>query len=341
MSDPRKQGLVERVLDGRNFSVEEAGALLDLLTDVDEAPELKGALLGAMRARGESAEEVRGLALAMRTMATPLPRDPGVMVVDTCGTGGDGSQSLNISTGAALLAAACGLRVAKHGNRSVSSRSGSADVLEQLGIPVDLAPNAAASALAREGFAFLFAPHYHPATGGVVPVRRALASRTVFNVLGPLTNPAAPEFQLIGAWSAPVAQLIADALSGMPVRRAFVVHGDPGWDEATPCGEFLRLDVHDGKVHREMIDPRDSGIQRCRPEDLAGGDPTENARRLAAVLRAQEKSPYRDAIVLNTALVLEVAGQIPDLESGIARATAAIDGGDAAALLDRLGGPTT
>jgi anthranilate phosphoribosyltransferase len=341
MSDLRRQGLVERVLDGHNFGVEEAGLLLDLLIDDDEAPELKGALLGAMRARGETAEEVRGLALAMRAMATPLPLDPGPVLVDTCGTGGDGSQSLNVSTGAALLAAACGLRVAKHGNRSVSSRSGSADVLEQLGIAVDLAPEAAASVLATEGFAFLFAPHYHPATGRVVPVRRALASRTVFNVLGPLTNPAAPEFQLIGAWSAPVAQLMADALSGMPVRRAFVVHGDPGWDEATPCGEFLRLDVRDGEVHREIIDPRDSGIQRCRPEDLLGGDPAENARRLAAVLRAEEKSPYRDAIVLNTALVLEVSGETSDLRSGITRAAAALDGGAAAGLLARLGGPAT
>jgi anthranilate phosphoribosyltransferase len=265
MSNPGRQDLVERVLDGQNFSVDEAGALLAILTDVNEVPELKGALLGAMRARGESAEEVRGLALAMRAMATPLPRDAGATVVDTCGTGGDGSQSLNISTGAALLAAACGLRVAKHGNRSVSSRSGSADVLEQLGIPVDLAPEIAADRLAHDRFAFLFAPHYHPATGGVVPVRRALASRTVFNVLGPLTNPAAPEFQLIGAWSEPVATLMADALTGMPQRRAFVVHGEPGWDEATPCGKFLRLDVREGKVHREMIDPRESGIPRCRP----------------------------------------------------------------------------
>ena len=341
MSDPGNHGLVERVLDGQNFSVEEAGSLLDLLIDADEAPELKGALLGAMRARGESAEEVRGLALAMRAMATTLPRDPDVAIVDTCGTGGDGSQSLNVSTGAALLAAACGLRVAKHGNRSVSSRSGSADVLEQLGIPIDLAPGVAAERLARDGFAFLFAPHYHPATGRVVPVRRALASRTVFNVLGPLTNPAAPEFQLIGAWSATVAALMADALSGMPQRRAFVVHGAPGWDEATPCGEFLRLDVHEGKVHREMIDPADFGIQRCRPEELAGGDPGENALRLAAVLRAEEKSPYRDAIVLNTALVLEVAGEALDLGTGVARAAEALDSGDAAALLDRLGGSSS
>lgn len=338
MTETERQELVERILDGWGLNVDQAGALLALLIDPGEVPERKAALLGALRARGESAEEVRGLAMAMRRMATPFERDPGVPVVDTCGTGGDGSQSLNVSTAAGLLAAACGLRVAKHGNRSVSSQSGSADVLLELGIPVDLTPEAASFVLGRDGFAFLYAPHYHAATGGVVGVRRALATRTVFNLLGPLSNPAAPEYQLVGAWSEEVATLMADALAGMPVRRAFVVHGEPGWDEATPCGPFLLLDVRDGEVHRSRVDPAEAGVVRCAPEELRGGAPAQNAARMDAVLRGNEISAYTDAVVLNTGLVLQVAGAVEDLASGVARARAHILDGTAGRLLDRLAG---
>lgn len=338
MSDPERQALVERILDGQELDAEQASALLDLLVDPDEAPEIKAALLGALRARGESADEVRGLALALRRRATPFERDPGIPVVDTCGTGGDGSQSLNVSTAAALLAAACGARVAKHGNRSISSRSGSADVLRELGIPTELDPEAASSALSRHGFAFLFAPHYHAATSGVAAVRRSLGSRTVFNLLGPLSNPAAPEYQLVGAWSGAVASLIADALARMPVRRACVVHGSPGWDEATPCGPFLRLDVRDGEVQRSEVDPADYDLPRCTPGSLRGGEPAHNARRMAAVLRGEEDSPYRDAVVLNTGLVLEVCGAAADLGAGIAEARRALDDGRAVRLLGALTG---
>lgn len=338
MSVDAQKDFIDRILDGHRLTAPEAGVLLDLLVDPGVAPERKAAILGAMRARGETAEEVWGLAVAMRNMAVPVPRDPAVPVVDTCGTGGDGSRSQNVSTAAALLAAACGLKVAKHGNRSISSRSGSADVLEHAGIAVDLQPDAAARAIDRDGFAFLFAPHYHKATGSLVAVRNALRVRTIFNLLGPLTNPAAPEFQLIGAWSEPVATLLADALAAMPVQRAFVVHGEPGWDEATGCGPFLRLDVNEGSVHRKQIDPLDYGIARCRPEDLAGGEPEENAQRMLAVLRGEETSPYRDAVVLNTGLVLEVAGAVPDLHAGIATAAAALDDGRAADLVARLAG---
>jgi anthranilate phosphoribosyltransferase len=338
MSEVDRREMVERILDGRALSAPEAGALLGLLIDPAEAPERKAAVLGALRARGETAEEVRGLAMEMRRRAMRFARDPAVPVVDTCGTGGDGSHSLNVSTAAALLTAACGLRVAKHGNRSISSRCGSADVLHELGISVDLNPEAASIALARDGFAFLFAPTYHAATGGVAEVRRALASRTVFNLLGPLSNPAAPEYQLVGAWSEESATLMADALAGMPVQRACVVHGEPGWDEATPCGPFLRLDVQQGRVVRSRVDPADLGIARCDPDELRGGSADLNARRAAAVLQGEEDSPYRDAVVLNAALALEVAGTVADLQAGISRAMSAIDGGAAGGLLDRLAG---
>jgi anthranilate phosphoribosyltransferase len=309
--------LTDELLSGRDLSQDDARGLLLALADGEVADAIKGALLGALRVKGETADEVRGLALAMRDLATPLPGGPIEGLVDTCGTGGDGSGSLNISTAAALLAARCGLKVAKHGNRSVSSRSGSADVLEALGMPLPDSPAAARRQLDATGFTFLFAPLFHPAMKGVAAVRRAIGARTVFNLLGPLTNPARPRHQLIGAYSQAAARRIAQALAGMGVARAFVVHGEPGWDEATPCGRFVRFEVRPDLVREQIVDPAAVGIPRCAPEDLEGGDPATNAARLRAVLAGRDPGPHEDAVVLNTALVLEVAGLVPDLRSGV------------------------
>ena len=213
------------------------------------------------------------------------------------GTGGDGSGSLNLSTGAALVAAAAGVPIVKHGNRSVSSKSGSADVLEALGIRLPQTPAAARRRCStRRSFTFLFAPNFHPAMKAIAPVRRALGIRTVFNLLGPLTNPAAPPFGLIGAFDLPTARLLADALAGMPIQRAFVVHGEPGWDEATPVGPFVVFDVRPGFVRRERRDPAHYGIPRCTAADLAGGDAATNARAIEAVLLGQDRGPHRDAL---------------------------------------------
>jgi anthranilate phosphoribosyltransferase len=328
--------ILERLLDRRDLGEAEAGELLVALTDASVAPAMAGALLAALRSKGVTPAEVRGFAGAMRGLARRPVLPPGPPAVDVVGTGGDASGSFNISTGASLLVAATGVRVVKHGNRSVSSRSGSADLLEALGLPLPLDERAAGECLAATGFTFLFAPHYHPAMKEVGPVRRALGVRTVFNLLGPLTNPAEPPFGLIGAYSAEAAKLMAETLSGMPIERVFVIHGEPGWDEATPAGPFELYDVRPGRVRHEVRDAATLGIARCRPEDLAGGDAAHNAAGLRAVFEGRDRGPHRDAIVLNAALALEVTGAVPDAAAGLRAAGEAIDRGDAATLLERI-----
>jgi anthranilate phosphoribosyltransferase len=243
---------------------------------------------------------------------------------------------LNLSTGTGLLAAAAGSRVVKHGNRSISSRSGSADMLECLGMPLPLHEQQAIDCLEATNFTFLFAPAYHPAMKAVVPIRSALSVRTVFNVLGPLTNPAAPPFQLIGAYSNDAAKLMAETLSGMPLERAFVVHGEPGWDEATPAGDFYLYDVTPGDVTELRRSPEDYGLQRCAPDDLEGGDAEYNANELIKVFTGVDKGAHRDALLMGTSLVLEVQGLAADARDGVSQAAAAIDDGRAEAFLASL-----
>ncbi|MGI9233542.1 MAG: anthranilate phosphoribosyltransferase [Woeseiaceae bacterium] len=330
--------LLDGLLDGHSLSEQQAHDLMHKLADGDLAPALAGALLAGLRAKGETAEEIRGFANAMRELAVH-PRIPdGAPTVDTVGTGGDGSGSLNLSTGTGLLAAACGSRVVKHGNRSVSSRSGSADMLECLGMPLPLLEDAAVSCLAATNFTFLFAPAYHPAMKAVVPIRAALSTRTVFNILGPLTNPAAPPFQLIGAYSKDAAKLMADALAGMPIERAFVVHGEPGWDEATPAGDFWLFDVRPGSVTETKRSPTDYGMRQCQPEELAGGDAEHNAKELTRVFSGEDKGAHRDALLMGASLVLEVQGEAKDPVEGVSQAAAAIDDGRAKALLAKIAG---
>ncbi len=328
--------MLDRLLDGNSLSEQEAHALMIKLAEGDMAPALAGALLAGLRAKGETAEEIRGFATAMRELAVHPVIPDGAPTVDTVGTGGDGSGSLNLSTGTGLLAAASGARVVKHGNRSVSSRSGSADMLECLGMPLPLHEKEAVACLEATSFTFLFAPAYHPAMKAVVPVRGALSVRTVFNMLGPLTNPAAPPFQLIGAWSQAAAKLMAEALAGMPIERAFVVHGTPGWDEATPVGEFILYDVHAGAVEESVRTPEDYGLQRCTPEDLAGGDAEYNANELRRVFTGEDKGAHRDALLMGASLVLEVQGSARDAKQGVEIAGAALDRGDAAKVLERM-----
>jgi anthranilate phosphoribosyltransferase len=328
--------VLERLLQARDLPQTEAGELLVALTDAATAPAMAGALLAALRVKGVTADEVRGFAGAMRSLARRPQLPPGPPAIDIVGTGGDASGSFNLSTGAALLVAAMGVRVVKHGNRSVSSRSGSADLLEALGLPLPLDEQGAGDCLAATGFTFLFAPHYHPAMKEIAPVRRALGVRTVFNLLGPLTNPAEPPFGLIGAYSTEAAKLMADTLAGMPVQRVFVIHGEPGWDEATPVGRFELYDVRPGRVTREVRDPLDLGMPRCTPGELAGGDAEHNAVGLRAVFAGRDRGPHRDAVVLNAALALEVSGAVPSIGDGLAAAGAAIDRGDGVRLLERL-----
>ncbi len=337
-SDEKATGLhaiYTRVLEGHDLCESEAREALGALTDPEASPVLKAGLLTALRMKGESAEEVRGLALAMRERASGPVESGGRSLVDTCGTGGDGSGSFNLSTACALLLAADGFAVAKHGNRSVSSKCGSADLLDELGIPLCNDPAEASRRIADLDFAFLFAPAFHSSTAAVMPVRRELGTRTVFNVLGPLANPARPDYQLVGAWDTKTARLMADALAGMGLARAFVVHGEPGWDEATPVGPFLLCDVYGGRVEERTMDPSDFGIERCAPEDLEGGDPGENAE-IARRLFDGERSPVRDALVLNTALGLLLTSAETDPRNAARRSERALDDGRARDLLDRL-----
>ncbi len=326
--------LLDRVLNGNALSESQAGELMrDLASGVID-PALAGALLAGLRAKGETADEIRGFATAMRELALHPAIPDGAPTVDSVGTGGDNSGSLNLSTGAGLLAAAAGARVVKHGNRSVSSKSGSADVLESLGMPLPLDEQAVIDCLEALDFTFLFAPAFHPAMKSIMPVRGALGVRTVFNMLGPLTNPAAPPFQLVGAFSAEAAKLMADTLAGMPIDRAFVVHGDPGWDEASPVGDFLLFDVRPGSVEESTRKPEDYGMRRCQPGDLRGTDAGHNAAELVKVFRGDDKGPHRDALIMGTSLILEVTGLAANLSSGVEMAAAAIDDGKAAAFLD-------
>lgn len=326
-----------RVLKGDSLSESETRTLLRTMALEDDDPSVIGALLVSLRMKGETAEEIRGFAEGMRDLAVATDVPPQLIerAVDVVGTGGDGSGSLNISTGSAILAAACGAPVIKHGNTSITSRSGSSDVLGELGLPVPMGPEKAVECLERTGFTFLHAPRYHPAMKRLARIRKSLGVRTVFNLLGPLTNPARPPFAVIGAWSEDVAERLAACLAGMDILRAFVLHGAPGWDEATPCGPFLLFDVRAGGVSRQERDPIDSGIPRCRPEDLAGGTPAFNALRLREAL-AGEPGAHQDALVLGAALALEVAGEAPDLKQAVDRARSGVLSGAGSDLIDQF-----
>jgi anthranilate phosphoribosyltransferase len=329
------RGWLDGLLEQRSLNTDDARQLLVSLTDADLPPALAGALLAAIRAKGITPEELRGFALGMRSLAR-RPGITGVAAVDIVGTGGDKSGSFNISTGASLLTAAAGVPVIKHGNRSVSSKAGSADVLEALGLKLPLDEAQAARCLDATNFTFLFAPHYHPAMKAIGPVRAAMGVRTVFNILGPLCNPAEPPFHVIGAYNEATARLMAQALSGLPLQRAFVVHGSGGWDEPTPLGPFLLLDVRPGSVTEQQRDPRDYGMQRCEEESLRGADAMHNAAEMTRVLRGEERGPHRDALVLSAALALEVTGRAGSPREAASMAAAAIDDGRASHLLAQL-----
>ena len=237
-----------------------------------------------------------------------------------------------------MLTAATGAKVVKHGNRSVSSKSGSADLLEALNIKLADNPESVKEVLRQCGFVFLFAPFYHPAMKHIAPIRQALGIRTVFNILGPLTNPAEPKYYLLGAFSSSMAKLMAEALSGMNVKRAFVVHGVNGWDEPTPAAEFELFDVRPNQIEHMIRDPKDFGINRCGEDDLKGGDANQNAEALMRVFSKEDQGPHRDSLLLGTGLALEVSGVVSNLKEGIEQASSAIDEGKASDMVQSLSG---
>ena len=323
------------LLDGKELGRPRCREVMGEIMRGDATPAQIGGFLVALRLKGETADEIAGCAEAMREHVLPVhPRREDL--VDTAGTGGDGAGTINISTAAAIVAAAAGAGVAKHGNRAVSSASGSADVLEELGFRLEQPPERIAQSIDELGFGFMFAPSHHPAMRHAAPVRRELAARTVFNVLGPLTNPAGARAQVIGVYSKPLVRTIADVLAQLGARRAFVVHGAFGVDELSPAGPNDVCEVVDGDVRGRVIDPSaDLGVERCDPEELRGGTPAENAQAIRDVL-AGARGGRRDAILLNAAGAVAAAGHADDLKDGLELAREAVDSGAAAARLDEL-----
>jgi anthranilate phosphoribosyltransferase len=322
-----------RLTAGDSLTREETEELFGQLMDGMVSETLKAALLVALRMKGEAVAEISGAAAAMRRRAIPIPHKTEGLV-DTCGTGGDGRGTFNISTAAALVAAAAGVPVAKHGNRSVSSRSGSADVLAALGVKIEIDPETAGRTLDTVGIAFLFAPLLHPAMREVMPVRRELGLRTIFNVLGPLTNPAGARRQVMGVYSESLVEPIGHVLRDLGAEHALVVHGD-GLDEITTTGRTRMAEVRDGEVQIFDLEPERFGLRRARLEDLAGGAPEDNAAAVRRVFSG-EMGPLADVTALNAGAALYVGGIAATLEEGVERAREAILSGAAAAKLEEL-----
>ncbi len=325
---------IQLLLDGHHLSREDAHELMGSIMDGEATPAQIAGFLVALRTKGETADEIAGFAEAMREHVVPVTpqRSP---VVDIVGTGGDGAQTFNISTAAALVAAAAGAAVAKHGNRAASSAAGSADVLEELGIGLEQSPGRIARSIDELGFGFMFARAHHPAMRHVAPVRQELGIRTVFNVLGPLANPAGACDGVFGVYSPELASTYAEALAELGARRAFVVHGEGGLDELAPFGSSLVVEVVDGDVREWQLDPRDLGIDPADPSVLRGGSAADNAATIRAVL-AGERGGRRDAVLLNAAGALVAAGLADDLIDGLALGAEAIDSGAASSRLDAL-----
>jgi anthranilate phosphoribosyltransferase len=328
------QEALARLLESRDLSRGQAREVMDEIMEGKATPAQIGGFLVALRLKGETADEIAGCAEAMRAhvLAVKPKRSD---LVDTAGTGGDGAGTFNISTAAALVAAAAGAAVAKHGNRAVSSASGSADVLEALGFQLELPAERIERSIDEFGFGFLFAPSHHPAMRHAAPVRKELAARTVFNVLGPLTNPAGARAQVVGVYEPELVETIATVLARLGSRRAFVVHGAGGIDELSPAGPNLVCEVSGGKVRRREIDPKEFGVPRCRPADLGGGSPAENADTIRDIF-AGIKGAKREAVLLNAGGAIAAGGHARDLEEGYRIAAEALDSGAAGERLEAL-----
>jgi anthranilate phosphoribosyltransferase len=328
------QQMLARLLDGHELTRDEAREVMEEVMRGEATPAQIGGFLVALRLKGETADEIAGCAEAMRAHVLSV-RPQREDLVDTAGTGGDGAGTFNISTAAALVAAAAGAGVAKHGNRAVSSSSGSADVLEALGFNLELDAPRIERSIDELGFGFLFAPAHHPAMRHAAPVRRELGARTVFNVLGPLTNPAGARAQVVGVYAPELVPTIATVLARLGARRAFVVHGAGGIDELSPAGPNLVCEVQGGRTRRREIDPQDFGVPRCRPADLAGGSPADNARTIREIFAGSD-GPKREAVLLNAAGAIAAGGHARNLQEGYRVAAEAVDSGAAGERLEAL-----
>jgi len=326
--------LLNKVARGENLSEAEAVGVMELIMEGGATPAQIAGLLTALKLKGETIDEITGFARVIRSKATSVPSSH-PLLVDTCGTGGDGANTFNISTVTALVLAGVGVKVAKHGNRSVSSRCGSADVLEALGVNLELEPGEVAACLEQVGIAFLYAPALHGAMKHAAGPRRELGFRTVFNILGPLTNPAGARAQVLGVYSGPLVRVMAEVLLRLGAERAFVVHSSGGLDEVSPVGPAAICEIRNGQVYEYVLDPAVYGFANVTVEALSGGSPAENAV-IAQSILAGEPGPRRDAVLMNAALGIMAAGAARDFAAGLELAARSIDNGLARAKLEEL-----
>lgn len=327
------KGLLAKVATGAKLSEQEAEHAFGIIMSGNATPSQMGGFLMALRVRGETVEEITGAARTMRAKAVQVEAPPGT--IDTCGTGGDAAGTYNISTAVAFVVAGCGVPVAKHGNRAVSSKSGAADVLTALGVNVDADFGLVRQALWEANIGFLMAPRHHTAMRNVAPTRVELGTRTIFNLMGPLSNPAAAKRQLLGVFDARWVEPIAQVLHRLGSEAAWVVHGSDGLDEITTTGPTSVAALKDGRITTFSIVPEDAGLPRADAEELRGGDAETNAEALRAILSGA-RGAYRDIVLLNAAAALIVAGKAPDLRTGVAIASHSIASGAARTALDRL-----
>ncbi len=324
---------ISMLVAGQSLSIEQAAQVMREIMDGEATPAQLGAFLAALRVKGETVEEIVGLARTMREKAIPVSING--TVVDTCGTGGDGSNTFNISTAAAIVAAAAGVKIAKHGNRAMSSQCGSADVLEALGVRIDLTADQAAKCIQQTGIGFLFAPNFHPAMKHAAAPRREIGIRTVFNILGPLTNPANARAQVLGVADISLTIKLAMALAHLGCQHALVVHGEDGLDEITLTGKTFVCQVKDSKITSYTITPEDLGLPYITKEQLKGGTPQENAELLRSILSGL-RGPQRDVVLANAAATLFVANKTQTLSEGVLVAARVIDSGQALLKLKEL-----
>src|SRR5262244_1137106 len=327
------KSIIGKVATGASLSREEAASAFDRMMSGEATPSQMGGLLMALRVRGETVDEITGAVSAMRSKMLRVIAPPNA--IDVVGTGGDASGSYNISTCAAFIVAGAGVPVAKHGNRALSSRSGAADVLGALGVRIEVSPDVISRCIREAGIGFMFAPAHHPAMKHVGPTRVELGTRTIFNLLGPLSNPAGVKRQMVGVFSRQWVEPLAHVLKNLGSERAFVVHGSDGLDEITTSGPTLVAALEDGKVRSFEIKPEDVGLAQVKREALLGSDAATNAAALKGVLEGK-KGPFRDVAVLNAAAALVVAGKAKDLKQGVALAGKSIDSGEAEGALERL-----
>jgi len=325
---------IEPLLRGQHLTFEQAGKVLDIIFE-GEVPEIQiAALLTAMRCKSATAEELAGLAKSLRAHCVKV--DPGIdNLVDTCGTGGAAVKTFNISTAAALVAAGAGVRVAKHGNRAITSKCGSADVFAELGVNIEAGPDTVARCIREAGIGFMFAPKYHPAMRYVQPVRKALAFRTVFNILGPLANPAGAQGQVMGVPESGLMPIVAEALHLLVVKRAMIVHSD-GLDEISTMGPTKIMELKAGKITESMLNHADYGIKKASLDDLKGGDAKSNAQTVRNIISGKETGAKKDIVVLNAAAAIIVGGLADDFASALKIAGQAISSGEATRRLEKL-----